>query len=185
MRHLRQWKSSTGFFIVSLLFASFIITPNVLALSGYTWTNDSASTTNTATAGLDWNLITSNSTGQYLAAVANGGGIWTSTNYGSTWTSDNPTNITNLNWNSITSNSTGQYLAAVANSGGIYTANNLVVAPPTQPSTTTTVSTPDTGYGTPMNNNHNYLIIYGFSVVAVISIAGGVVLYYRRKHLVS
>ena len=58
---------------------------------------------------LDWASIASDSTGRYLAAVANkGGGIYCSNDYGSTWrpASANST----FNWVSIASDSTGQFL---------------------------------------------------------------------------
>jgi len=71
----------------------------------------------------DWQSIASDASGQHLAACVNGGGIYTSSNYGSTWTqqSDAPTNAI---WFSIASSSDGINLAAVVQGGGIYTSSN-------------------------------------------------------------
>jgi hypothetical protein len=65
-----------------LLVASLLIPSFVLA-SGVTWTNQ---TTGTSASGLGWSSITSSSGGDKLAAVADGGDIWTSTTTGATWT---------------------------------------------------------------------------------------------------
>ena len=61
------------------------------------------------------------SPGQYLAAVVDGEGIYTSNNYGSSWTKSS---ASVEDWLSITSSSSGQYLAAVVYDGGIYTSSN-------------------------------------------------------------
>ncbi|MEI6553151.1 MAG: hypothetical protein WCO09_01135 [bacterium] len=70
----------------------------------------------------NWQSITSNSTGEKLAAVENIGSIYTSNNSGITWrqVTSSPVNG-NKNWYSITSNSTGDKLAAVEYGGRIYT----------------------------------------------------------------
>ena len=66
--------------------------------------------------------IASDSSGQYLAAVANYEGIYTNNNSGAgSWTK---TSAPYLSWTAIASDSTGQYLAAVADGGGIYTNTN-------------------------------------------------------------
>jgi|688.fasta_scaffold75736_4 hypothetical protein len=70
----------------------------------------------------NWSSIASDSTGQYLAAVVNGGGIYTSSNYGQTWAQTSANS--NLEWRCIASDSTGQYLAVVVYNGGIYTSSN-------------------------------------------------------------
>lgn len=77
---------------------------------GQTWSITSANTT------IPYWSITSNSTGQYLAAARNGGTIWYSTDYGNTW--NQPQTSLTYNWYSVSSNSTGQYLIAVARTGG-------------------------------------------------------------------
>ena len=58
-----------------------------------------------------------------LAAVVDGGGIYTSSNYGTGWTK---TSAPTSNWQSIASSSSGQYIAAVAGGeiGAIYTSSN-------------------------------------------------------------
>ena len=69
-----------------------------------------------------WTSITSDSTGQYLAACVYSEKIWTSIDYGKSWSSNN--NSPKARWLSITSDSTGQYLAACDNGGFIYTSQN-------------------------------------------------------------
>jgi hypothetical protein len=77
-----------------------------------------------------WTSITSDSTGQYLAACVYYENIWTSIDYGKSWSSNN--NSPKVRWVSITSDSTGQYLAACAekvddnddNNGYIYTSRD-------------------------------------------------------------
>jgi len=58
----------------------------------------------------------------HLAAVVYGGQIYTSSNYGSTWTLQRASQSTT--WTSIASDSTGQYLVASVYSGSIYTSTN-------------------------------------------------------------
>jgi len=68
--------------------------------------------------------IASSSTGQNLAAFFNPEYIYTSQNYGQSWTQNTPPNGYNI-WQYITSSSTGQYLAAVVFSGGIFTSSDF------------------------------------------------------------
>ena len=84
----------------------------------YTWTQSNAPNAN-------WTGIASDSTGQYVVAVAStssgasSGRIYSSTDFGSTWS---PTSAPNpVFWTGIASDSTGQYLVAVAAYVGIYT----------------------------------------------------------------
>jgi hypothetical protein len=72
------------------------------------------------------NAITSDSTGQYLAATVNdgqGGNIWLSTNYGANWVNYGLSYL-NKKWTSIASNSNGQYLAAATEDGDIWRSSN-------------------------------------------------------------
>ena len=78
----------------------------------YTWSQ-------VATSG-KWYSITSSSDGTKLAAVVNGGNIWTSSDSGESWTERQPTAGTTRNWYSITSSSDGTKLAAVVYNGYIY-----------------------------------------------------------------
>jgi hypothetical protein len=82
-----------------------------------------------------WSAIASSSSGQYLAAAVNLymvtsaeiGSIYTSSDYGATWTlqRNSPADMT---WTSIASDSTGRYLAAAASQGGtIYTSSDFGV----------------------------------------------------------
>ena len=79
------------------------------------WTQTSASN-----AGFGWNGVASDSTGQYLVAVSNLGGIYTNSNYGSgSWTLTSAPSSGEI-WQGVTSSNNGKYLAAVINNGGIY-----------------------------------------------------------------
>jgi hypothetical protein len=76
----------------------------------YTSEDSGASWTKRTTIGENWYSITSDSTGQFLAACATSPGhIWTSTDYGHTW---NQTSAPLGNWAHISSNSTGTFLIA-------------------------------------------------------------------------
>jgi hypothetical protein len=86
----------------------------------YVWTDRSALAS--ATAGLNWHSIASSSSGQYLVACVDGGNIWTSADYGTTWTSRIGSG-TDL-WMSVASSSDGKYLAAVQYSGPIWTSTD-------------------------------------------------------------
>ena len=59
-----------------------------------------------------------------LAAVIFGGGIYTSSNFGGTWTPSTSGLPASAYWGSITSSSDGTKLAAVVYGGGIYTSSN-------------------------------------------------------------
>jgi photosystem II stability/assembly factor-like uncharacterized protein len=84
--------------------------------SGATWTTNSAPH-------LVWNSITCSSDGTKLAASVNGGGIYTSTNSGTTWTQQ--TNAPNANLVSIASSADGNKLVACVLDGGlIYNSTN-------------------------------------------------------------
>jgi hypothetical protein len=73
-----------------------------------------------------WYSITSSSDGTKLAAVAQSGLIYTSTNSGVTWTEQTASGI--RNWWSITSSSDGTKLAAVVYPGYIYTSSDSGVS---------------------------------------------------------
>ena len=63
--------------------------------------------------------VASSSSGQFLAAVVSGGPIYTSSDYGNTWSQTSAP--INSDWISVTSSSTAANLVAVSSSGGIYT----------------------------------------------------------------
>ena len=74
----------------------------------------------------NWTSITSSSDGTKLAAVVNGGYIYTSTDSGVTWTEQTASG--SRNWWSITSSSDGTKLAAVVYPGYIYTSSDSGVS---------------------------------------------------------
>jgi hypothetical protein len=67
-----------------------------------------------------WTSVASSSDGTKLIAVVNGGGIWTSTNSGNTWSSQN--NAPTEAWYSVASSGDGTKLFAVANPTNSYSA---------------------------------------------------------------
>jgi hypothetical protein len=72
-----------------------------------------------------WTSIASDETGQYLAACASGPSgdlVYTSSNYGSTWTAG--TGAPTATWSSVASDHTGTYLAAAVAGGHIYASTN-------------------------------------------------------------
>jgi hypothetical protein len=107
------------YFVLWIVLVWFVVSTRSYS---YTWTLTSAPSAS-------WQSITSDSTGQYLAAAAvssnSEGGIYTSSDYGSTWTRTSASIL--INWESITSDSTGQYLATSVNGGGIYTSSDYGV----------------------------------------------------------
>lgn len=90
--------------------------------SGTSWSKTSAPNIN----GQNWQAVASSVDGVNLAATAgvlfsgsyHNGPIYTSTNSGTTWTSNNAPSKT---WTSVCSSADGNKLVAVANDGGIYT----------------------------------------------------------------
>ena len=70
----------------------------------------------------NWSSIASSSDGTHLAAMVDGGGIYTSINSGTNWTQQ--ANAPFTSWFSIVSSSNGTKLAAVVDGGGIYTSIN-------------------------------------------------------------
>jgi hypothetical protein len=91
--------------------------------AGTTWTLCKASPFQS------WACIASDSTGQYIAAgSSNPGNIYTSSDYGKSWTKQTQglpdSTKTSVNWSSIASDSTGQYLVAAVNGGTIYLSSN-------------------------------------------------------------
>ncbi|WP_345738692.1 IPT/TIG domain-containing protein, partial [Prosthecobacter algae] len=65
-----------------------------------------------------WQSVVSSTDGTKLAAVANGGQIYTSTDSGATWTAQNSGSRA---WTSVASSADGTRLAATVENGGIYT----------------------------------------------------------------
>ena len=72
-----------------------------------------------------WTAIASSSNGQYLAACINGGSIYTSANYGTTWNIS--ANTSALAWSAIAVSASGQYQVAAVTSGSLYFSGNYGV----------------------------------------------------------
>ena len=125
MRYQGSRKILSSPLLLGVLFASLITAPSVLADGIYTWNNETSST---GLHGLGWTAIASSSTGQKLAATADGGDIYTSSNYGVSWADVTPSGVVhNKNWNTITSSASGQYLTAAIESGNVYSSSNYGV----------------------------------------------------------
>ena len=100
-----------GYGDLNTIFAKYILT-NV-------WVQTNAPTAN-------WESITSDSSGQYLAAAVQNEYIYTSSDYGNNWT--NNTNSSGIrNWIAIASSSNGQYLAAAVQNEFIHISSNYGV----------------------------------------------------------
>jgi hypothetical protein len=69
---------------------------------------------------LAWSSIASSSTGQYVVACVNGGGIYCSLDYGNTWT-EQVNGVSNPSaWKCVASDSTGSFLVGAVSDGYIY-----------------------------------------------------------------
>ena len=80
------------------------------------WTQTSAISAN-------WSAISSSANGQYVSACINPGAIYTSNNYGTTWTAittSNGVSANSLAWTGIALSASGQYQIATVNTGAIY-----------------------------------------------------------------
>jgi len=69
----------------------------------------------------NWSSIACSADGKKLVASVFGGVIWTSTNSGATWITNN---VPSINWFCVASSADGSKLAAVCEGGGIYTSTN-------------------------------------------------------------
>jgi hypothetical protein len=89
------------------------------------WSNNSGNNWNisNSASGNYWVGIASSSDGSRLAAIVSGGYIWTSSDYGATWSTNNNSSGSRQ-WRDITSSSDGTKLAAVVNGGGIWASSN-------------------------------------------------------------
>ena len=93
---------------------------------GMTWTQYNNIITNglywksVAVSGWNSDFVTS---GKFQVAVSNGGGIWTSYNYGGKWHKYDNSSTNNLQWTSVCVSTSGKYKTAVANGGGIWIIN--------------------------------------------------------------
>ncbi len=116
----------------TLLLPAFMIAPSALAATGYTWTDQSSLTGNSATSGPAWKSVAVSSDGQHIIAVdqptffpvLGGGDIWISADGGTSWTDESalPANssTSGLNWTSVASSADGQKLIAVSQGNGVW-----------------------------------------------------------------
>ena len=75
-----------------------------------------------------WSSISISGTGQNIVATINGGTIYSSSNFGSTWIQLTTTNgLPSLteNWSSISISGTGQNIVASINGGAIYSSSDF------------------------------------------------------------
>jgi hypothetical protein len=79
--------------------------------------------TQTPAISANWSAISSSANGQYVSACINPGAIYTSNNYGTTWTAittSNGVSNNSLAWTGIALSASGQYQIATVNTGAIY-----------------------------------------------------------------
>jgi photosystem II stability/assembly factor-like uncharacterized protein len=104
------------------LYVKVIDTGGNTAMSSVVFSIGSAMVQKTSDATRSWYSITSSADGTKLAAVVNGGYIYTSIDSGNTWVQR--TSDTTRNWQFITSDASGTKLAAVVQNGYIYTSTD-------------------------------------------------------------
>jgi hypothetical protein len=103
---------------------------------GTTWINKTIGKTDQSgnnLSGLNWSCVASNTTGQFLATCVNGGSIYISIDYGSTWYNQIVGTKSDLNkksWVSIALNSNGGGLAAVSSDGTLLHGYSIVTNNP-------------------------------------------------------
>ncbi len=92
----------------------------------YNSSNYGGNWTQSGSVSADWVSIASSADGtKLIAAYTNsGGGIYISTNSGTSWTSVAPSLPSSAFWAGVASSSDGSKLVGVANGGGIYTSSN-------------------------------------------------------------
>ena len=98
---------------ISTLYGNYIYTSYN---SGTSWNTVTGLLTN-----IVWTGIASDSTGQYLVACSSNAGIYTSANFGASWTLSG---ALTLSWTGVASNSTGDVVVACATNNYIYTSYN-------------------------------------------------------------
>jgi hypothetical protein len=77
-----------------------------------------------STANNNWTSIASSSSGEYQIACVSNGSIYSSSNYGESWSSSNSPN-TLKNWKSVAMSACGQYQTVVIYNGVIYYSQNF------------------------------------------------------------
>jgi len=75
----------------------------------------------------DFYSVSVSKTAQYQSGIANGGNIWTSSDYGVNWTERSAGGSTRA-WRGISLSSSGQYQTAVVNNGNIWTSSDYGVS---------------------------------------------------------
>ena len=103
--------------------------------------------------------VSLSSTGQYQSAVVMSGNIWTSSDYGVTWTSR--TAPGSLGWISVSLSSTGQYQSAVVSGGHIWTSTDYGV---TWTSRTSPGSNNWTGVSLSSTGQYQTAVVYGGNI---------------------
>lgn len=88
---------------------------------GQTWTN--VSNTNNFTEN-NWIDVAMSSDGKYQTAIENGGGLFTSSDFGITWTRSADGRFQEQTWISASSSATGQYQTLVEQNGPVYCTND-------------------------------------------------------------
>jgi hypothetical protein len=106
---------------ISFLLPVFIAMPNVYAATGYTWNQ----TLSEASLTENFVNIASSASGENLTAVGEGGNIFTSSNYGSTWTDETEgTAASGQYWVDVSMSASGQYQTALANNADVWHSSN-------------------------------------------------------------
>ncbi|MGC3960765.1 MAG: hypothetical protein QM813_23370 [Verrucomicrobiota bacterium] len=92
-----------------------ILAGNLLNNVGVSW--------RTNTGGINFKALAVSTDGQKIVTVINGGGIWTSTNYGVAWV-QSPSAPSSASWTAVASSADGTKLAATVSGSYVYTSTD-------------------------------------------------------------
>ena len=99
---------------ISLTNTSQSVLGGLLTYNNVNWNQSSAASAN-------WEAIASSADGSRLVAAVLGGGVWTSRDYGTTWSQ--ASTLTSAQWRTVATSADGTHLVAAVYNGGIYTYN--------------------------------------------------------------
>ena len=90
-----------------------ILVANLLKNVGVSWTTNGTA--------FNWKAVAASADGSKLVAVVNGGQVYTSTNFGTTWVARD---VANRNWTAVASSADGTKLVGCVNPGQIFTSTD-------------------------------------------------------------
>ena len=112
--------SSDGSRVVATTNGGGIYTATNAGANAVDWTQHNGGGVGLADTAAAWNSVASSFSGQYLVATTNGGKIYTSTDYGASWTAQDQ----NRAWTQVASSVDGKNLAATVYGDKVYTSSD-------------------------------------------------------------